>query len=134
MPTLIRTDFVAAVNEILTNGYLHGTPPLELILWRGADHVECRVKDRGSGQPDPAAGYRHHHSPARAGAGLWLARQLCDDLDIWRDHDTFTVRVATATTADRNRHASGAKARAEIAGIRTSLIHQRRGGGSRPGR
>jgi anti-sigma regulatory factor (Ser/Thr protein kinase) len=125
VPTLIRTDFVAAVNEVLTNGYLHGVPPLDVTLWATACRLECRVTDRGAGQADPVIGYRPSHSDKRAGAGLWLARQACDDIDMWCEDDTFTVRVATAITGDRNRQTAGAIARAETARIRAALIAQR---------
>ncbi|WP_433065254.1 ATP-binding protein [Dactylosporangium sp. CS-033363] len=121
--TLVRTDFAAAVNEILTNAYLHGRPPVDLTLWAGDGVVECRVSDRGDGQPDPTAGYRPRPSPTRAGAGLWLARQACDDLDIWRTADGLTVRAATAT--DRHRQHAGAIARAETARSRVALFTRR---------
>ncbi|WP_067509459.1 ATP-binding protein [Actinoplanes sp. TFC3] len=124
-PTLIRTDFVAAVNEILTNGYLHGAPPLQVTLWVGDQEVDCRVTDHGRGRPDPTAGYRARTSSRRAGAGLWLARQLCDDIDTWRHDGTFTVRAATSTAAPRNRQHNGAHARAETAHTRAALITAR---------
>ncbi|WP_433223320.1 ATP-binding protein [Dactylosporangium sp. CS-047395] len=121
--TLVRTDFVAAVNEILTNAFLHGRPPVELTLWAGEGAVECRITDRGDGRPDPTAGYRPRPSPTRAGAGLWLARQACDDLDMWRTDDGLTVRAATAT--DRPRQHAGAIARAETARSRADLFTRR---------
>ncbi|MBM2619397.1 ATP-binding protein [Actinoplanes sp. LDG1-06] len=126
LPALVRTDFVAAVNEIATNGYLHGAPPLEISLWITGDTIECRVTDHGPGVSDPTLGYRP--SPAsgrRAGAGLWLARQLCDDIDLWRAGDAFTVRAATAVTTRHNRTV-GALARAEIARARADLAVRRR--------
>ncbi|AGL14826.1 ATP-binding protein [Actinoplanes sp. N902-109] len=125
VPTLIRTDFVAAVNEILTNGYLHGAPPLELTLWAEGQTIDCRVTDHGTGRPDPTAGYRTADSSGRAGAGLWLARQLCDDIDMWRSNDTFTVRAATSAAPHRNRQHSGAHARAETARVRAALAADR---------
>jgi anti-sigma regulatory factor (Ser/Thr protein kinase) len=126
VPTLIRTDFVAAVNEVLTNAYVHGEPPLELAMWVEPGHLECRVTDHGPGRPDPVAGYEPTHPRDRAGAGLWLARQACDDIDMWRDGGTFTVRVATAVTGAGNSQTSGAIARAETARVRTALLAQRR--------
>ncbi|XVV12575.1 ATP-binding protein [Actinoplanes sp. CA-131856] len=118
LPTLIRTDFVAAVNELVTNGHLHGAPPLDLRLWITGDSVECRVTDHGPGRPDPMAGYLPTPGSGRSGTGLWLARQLCDDIDMWREKGIFTVRAATAISTDRNRHHAGAVARAETAQTR----------------
>jgi anti-sigma regulatory factor (Ser/Thr protein kinase) len=123
--TLIRTDFVAAVNEVLTNGYLHGEPPLRLTLWAGADRLECRVTDHGPGRTDPTAGYRPHDSATRAGAGLWLARQACDDLDMWLGDGVFTVRLATATAVGAGDRHAGALARAETARKRADLFARR---------
>ncbi|MDG6107457.1 ATP-binding protein [Dactylosporangium aurantiacum] len=84
VPTLIRTS-----------AYLHGEPPLRLALWARDGRLECRVTDRGPGHPDPTAGYHPQQDPRRAGAGLWLARQTCDDLDMWHTGAAFTVQVAT---------------------------------------
>ncbi|WP_430781539.1 ATP-binding protein [Actinoplanes sp. G11-F43] len=130
LPTLVRTDFVAAVNELVTNGHLHGAPPLGLRMWVTGDRVECRVTDHGPGVPDPVAGYRPNPGSRRSGAGLWLARQLCDDIDMWRAGRVFTVRAATAVSAERNRQHFGAVARAETARTRAGLAaertHQRR--------
>ncbi|MDR7279243.1 ATP-binding protein [Catenuloplanes atrovinosus] len=121
---LVRADFVAAVNEILTNAYLHGAPPLGLTLWADPDTVECRVTDHGPGRPDPTLGYRPRPNAGRAGAGLWLARQACDDLDMWRTDDTFTVRLSSTTRHHSHPH-SGALARAETAHTRTALLSRR---------
>ncbi|MET3425682.1 anti-sigma regulatory factor (Ser/Thr protein kinase) [Actinoplanes tereljensis] len=125
VPTLVRTDFVAAVNEVLTNAYLHGRPPLRLVLWAGADRIECRITDHGPGHDDPTAGYRPYDSATRTGLGLWLARQTCDDLDMWHGDGLFTVRlVTTLRIAGDLRHA-GAVARAEIAQARVDLFLRR---------
>jgi hypothetical protein len=60
--------------------------------------VLCAVTDQGPGFDDPLAGYapldtRHLD---RGGAGLWLARQCCDRLDMSTDPDGFTVRLSIA--------------------------------------
>ena len=132
VPTLVRTDFVAAVNEVLTNAYLHGRPPIDVVLWRHPEEVECRVTDRGLGHTDPTAGYRPtpatDTTPDRGGSGLWLARQACDDLETWRTATGFTVRLRTATSAERALERAGAIARAETAharALRIALRHRR---------
>ncbi|WP_410592794.1 ATP-binding protein [Amycolatopsis sp. lyj-23] len=119
VPTLLRTDFGAAVNEVLTNAHQHGAPPVHLKLWFAHGRLDCRITDHGPGAPDPAAGYRHERT------GLWLARQACDDLDVWRDDGGFTVRLATTVTAERNRQTAGARARAETARLRATVIARR---------
>lgn len=121
LPTLLRTDFAAAVNEVLTNAYRHGRPPVDVLLWADRTRAECRVTDHGPGFDDPSAGYH----PADGRAGLWLARQTCDDLDTWRGAGTFTVRLATTVpTGELVRH-DGALARAETAHSRARATQQR---------
>ncbi|WP_433222358.1 ATP-binding protein [Dactylosporangium sp. CS-047395] len=127
LPALVRADFVAAVNEILTNAYLHGAPPVDVALWAVADQVECRVTDRGPGLADPLAGYRPDRDDGRPRAriGLWLARQACDRIDMWHDEAGFTVRATTAVPATKILPAAGARARVEAAHTRATLLHRR---------
>lgn len=73
-----------AANEIFTNGLLHGGPPVLARIWRTPDSVICEVTDGGAGISNPFAGYE----PPRAedgpegGMGLWVARQLCDFVEL----------------------------------------------------
>ena len=89
---------------------LEATPPrlwahdvadfVGLRLWIGADRVVCTIDDHGAGFDDPFAGYgpAHGEDLSRGGMGLWLARQLCDHVDISGDRDgthvRLTIRVA----------------------------------------
>ncbi|MFD4636051.1 ATP-binding protein [Lentzea sp. NPDC058436] len=121
LPALARTDFVAAVSEVLTNAYLHGRPPVDVLLWVSPDSVECRITDGGRGFDDPGAGYRPAAGvadPRRTGAGLRLTRQTCDDLDTWRAPATFTVRLASTLSPAHDLYHSGATARVEAAQAR----------------
>ena len=69
-----------AVNEVTTNSLLHGRPPVRVTLWTDVGSLTCLVEDSGPGHLDPMTGYRH---PEGAGfMGLWVARQLVDDLVI----------------------------------------------------
>ena len=49
----------------------------------------CTISDQGPGFDDPFAGYgpAHGEDLSRGGMGLWLARQLCDHVDITHDDD-----------------------------------------------
>lgn len=111
LPALLRADFVVAVNEVLTNAHQHGAGPVDIAMWVSPVQVECRITDRGGGFNDAVAGYH----PSRAAAGLWLVRQTCDDLDMWRDAGTFTVRLVSAVAARSLTRPGGAVARAEAA-------------------
>jgi anti-sigma regulatory factor (Ser/Thr protein kinase) len=80
-----------------TNALRHGRPPVDLRLWADADRLVCTVTDRGAGLQDPFIGYGPAHGDdlSLGGMGLWLARQLCDHVDITRTGDGVRVRLTT---------------------------------------
>lgn len=69
-----------AVNEVTSNGLLHGRPPVRVTLWADLGSLTCLVEDCGPGGLDPMTGYRHPEGATSL--GLWAARQLVDDLEI----------------------------------------------------
>ncbi len=73
-------QFRVAVNEVTTNGLLHGGPPVRVTLWTAVGSLTCLVEDCGPGSLDPMTGYRHPEGPRHM--GVWVARQLVDDLVI----------------------------------------------------
>jgi anti-sigma regulatory factor (Ser/Thr protein kinase) len=73
-------DFITAMNEVLGNGLQHGRAPVELAVWVDTLNLTCRVTDCGPGIEDTLAGYRF--PDATSPKGLWLARQLCEDIII----------------------------------------------------
>ena len=91
-------DLHLAIDEIAANAVRHGGPPVQLSLWGSADRVVCTISDHGPGMADPFAGYGPAHGTdlSRGGMGLWLARQLCDHVDVIDDGPGLTVRLATA--------------------------------------
>jgi anti-sigma regulatory factor (Ser/Thr protein kinase) len=93
-PDLIE-DFLLAVDEMTSNALRHGGPPVSLRLWTADDRIVCSIRDRGPGFDDPFAGYGPAHGDdlSRGGMGLWLARQLCDHVDIASDDDGVAVRL-----------------------------------------
>jgi anti-sigma regulatory factor (Ser/Thr protein kinase) len=93
-------DFLLAVDEMTSNAVLHGRPPVTLRLWTSADRIVCSISDGGAGWDDPFAGYGPAHGDdlSRGGMGLWLARQLCDYVDIaTAGPDAAGVRVRLTT-------------------------------------
>jgi anti-sigma regulatory factor (Ser/Thr protein kinase) len=96
-PDLVE-DVHLAIDEIASNAVRHGAPPIQLTLWGSADRVVCTISDRGPGLADPFAGYGPAHGTdlSRGGMGLWLARELCDHVDVLDDGAGLTVRLATA--------------------------------------
>jgi anti-sigma regulatory factor (Ser/Thr protein kinase) len=104
-------DLVLAVNEMATNAVRHGEPPVTVRLWASADRLVCTVTDRGDGVSDPFTGFiwpgAHGQMPVR-GMGLWVARRLCDRVDLVKGPDDFTVRLVIErghTTPHPSRHA-----------------------------
>lgn len=89
-------DLVLAVNEVVTNAFLHGRPPVSLRGWSGRDGVLVAVQDRGAGIADDFAGVMPPLQDDRTlgGRGVPLAR-MCSDLMSFRlGADGFTVRLA----------------------------------------
>ena len=91
-------DLHLAIDEMSSNAVRHGGAPVQLRLWASADRVVCTISDRGPGMDDPFAGYGPAHGTdlSRGGMGLWLARQLCDHVDVIDEGAGLTVRLATA--------------------------------------
>jgi len=90
-------DFLLAVDEMTTNALRHGRPPVDLRLWADEKRLVCTVTDRGAGLQDPFIGYGPAHGDdlSLGGMGLWLARQLCDHVDITLTDDGVRVRLTT---------------------------------------
>jgi len=91
-------EFVIAVNEVMTNALQYGGPPITVRLHHEAGRWLCVVTDHGPGLRDPNAGVDSPlpGNPQAAGHGLWLARQLCDELTITcrPDRAGTTVRLS----------------------------------------
>ena len=98
LPTWTTGEFVFAASEIATNAIRHGRPPVRVRMWVTPNRLLCMVTDSGPGVDDPLAGYvPAHRDPARGGLGLWLARRLCDHIDLRRTPEGFTVCLKTGT-------------------------------------
>jgi anti-sigma regulatory factor (Ser/Thr protein kinase) len=91
-------DLHLAIDEMSSNAVRHGGRPVRLQLWASTDRVVCSISDSGPGMDDPFAGYGPAHGSdlSRGGMGLWLARQLCDHVDVIDDGPGLTVRLTTA--------------------------------------
>jgi serine/threonine-protein kinase RsbW len=94
LPERPRSDFVLAVNELVTNAVQHGGGRGGVRLWRTAGALWCEVSDQGPGIP-PNRLDRRWLPPATAsgGRGLWLVGRLCDDVAISTSDRGTTVRV-----------------------------------------
>ena len=86
------TGVVLAVSEIASNSVRHGGGRGELRVWTEGRSFVCEVSDRGH-ITSPLVGRVRPAPDAGAGAGLWLANQLCDLVQIRSSARGTTVRV-----------------------------------------
>jgi anti-sigma regulatory factor (Ser/Thr protein kinase) len=85
-------DLVLAVNEVATNAVEHGSPQAEIHLWATSGGLVCEVHDSGD-LHEPLPGLVAPHPADPRGRGVWIARQLCDLLHVWRDGTGTHVRM-----------------------------------------
>ena len=87
--------FVAAISEVLSNALQHGQSPVQVRLHTNGRGWLCVVTDHGPGMADPWTGVDSPlpANPQPVGIGLWLARQLCDQLTI-TTHPTGGARIS----------------------------------------
>jgi anti-sigma regulatory factor (Ser/Thr protein kinase) len=92
-----KHDLVLAVDEIATNAIRHGGGAGELTLWVSREKLWFRVADRGPGM--------HTSPPTKppsrrqiGGRGLWITRQVTDDMSIESGPDGTVVTAAINLT------------------------------------
>ena len=86
-------DFILAINEIATNAIRHGGGSADVRLWATERRVICEVHDSGTIADQPFLGFLRPDPRAERGHGLWIARQLCDLLEIHAGQPGTTVRM-----------------------------------------
>lgn len=88
-------DFVAAVNELLTNAVRHGGGRGHLALWRAGGAVVCEVTDAGGGMRGAGLTQGRPAPDQPGGRGLWLAGELTDAIEVVSGDDGTAVRIST---------------------------------------
>ena len=84
--------FVVAVNEIMTNAVHHGGGTGQVRLWLAGDRLICEVTDHGRGMRGRHSDGRQRPQPGTiSGWGLWLTREICDEMTI--DSDPTGTKV-----------------------------------------
>jgi serine/threonine-protein kinase RsbW len=92
-------DLLLIAHEMASNAIRHGGGRGRLRLWRRRDEVFCRVEDWGRGLAAGLNAGREIPAPgAASGRGLWLIRQLADDVHI-RTGPAGTAVTATVRLA-----------------------------------
>jgi anti-sigma regulatory factor (Ser/Thr protein kinase) len=85
-------SLVLAVNEIATNSLRHGGGRGELRAWTDGRSLVCEVSDQGY-ITQPLVGRLLPTLDSGIGAGLWLANQLCDLVQIFSSSTGTAVRI-----------------------------------------
>ena len=93
LPRWRAYEFTVAVSETAGNAVQHGRPPVTVLLWCTPRRVLCTVTDSGVGFDYPLSGYLSA-DPGRPGMGLYLTRQLTDQVNVCWTPEGFTVRLA----------------------------------------
>jgi anti-sigma regulatory factor (Ser/Thr protein kinase) len=92
-------DLVLIVNELASNVVTHGGGTGTLALWYADGFMHCQVSDDGPGMPDPVGvGTVATDPDTITGRGLWLIRQMSDQLEINSCPQGTTVTVAVSVT------------------------------------
>jgi anti-sigma regulatory factor (Ser/Thr protein kinase) len=84
MPDDRVDDVVLAVHELAANAIAHGAGRGRLRIWDGGGMLSCEIVDSGPKDPAAACGSSEVLDPwpAEDGHGLWLVRQIADQLDL----------------------------------------------------
>lgn len=85
-------ELVLSVHEIATNSIRHGGGAGMLRLWRTSESLVCEVQDAGR-IADPAIGRVAPGASAAESRGVWIARQLCDLVQIRSGASGTQVRM-----------------------------------------
>ena len=108
IPAERATDIVIALHELAANAIRHGAGSGRLRIWDRVGALYCRVDDGGPAATRPAAAHGGGADgnagenladrwPREPGHGLWLARQVADQLTL-RSDSRGTMAVITFTT------------------------------------
>jgi anti-sigma regulatory factor (Ser/Thr protein kinase) len=86
------TAIVQAVNELATNSLQHGGGQGELHTWTDGQSLVCEVSDHGH-ITSPLAGRLPPSPETTDSAGLWLANQLCDLVQVYSSPGRTAIRL-----------------------------------------
>ena len=93
LPPARVAEVVLATHEVAMNALTHGRGRGAVRVWQENDELVCEVEDRGPGIADPDAGVDPPDPGNPRGRGLWIARQLCQALEIESAEPGARVRL-----------------------------------------
>ncbi len=92
LPEHRAIDLVLAVSEVAANTVRHAKSPGSLKIWHDTQEIICQIHDEGIIHDTPA-GLRKPSMDAMGGHGLWIVRQVCDDVEMHSDESGTTIRL-----------------------------------------
>jgi anti-sigma regulatory factor (Ser/Thr protein kinase) len=92
LPEQRAIDLVLAVSEVAANTIRHAKSAGSLKIWYDDEEIVCQLEDEGL-ISDPLAGQRQPSLDAMGGHGLWIVRQVCDEVDMRSDETGTTIRL-----------------------------------------
>lgn len=87
------SDVELAANEIAGNGARHADGLVTVRTWSPPGEFVCELSDTGPGIGDRFAGYATPQPAKSGGWGLWIARRVCDTIEIRSSAAGTTVRL-----------------------------------------
>jgi anti-sigma regulatory factor (Ser/Thr protein kinase) len=84
---------VLAAHEVAMNALTHGLGHGAVRVWAESGELVCEVEDHGPGLADPLMGSERPDTRRTHGRGLWIARQLCDRVEIESAPGSTLVRL-----------------------------------------
>jgi anti-sigma regulatory factor (Ser/Thr protein kinase) len=100
-------DFVIAVSEIAANTVRHARTQGSMEIWSEAGEIVCEMRDGGVIADPASAGRLPPSADANGGHGLWLARQICDRMDLHSDGNGTIIRLHMALPPRQARDSPG---------------------------
>ena len=95
------TDFVIAVSEIAANTVRHARSSGSIRIWSDGGEIICEMHDSGVIADPASAGRQPPSADANGGHGLWLVRQICDEVELRSDSGGTTIRMRMALPPPR---------------------------------
>jgi anti-sigma regulatory factor (Ser/Thr protein kinase) len=87
-------ELLLAVHEVAANALTHGGGTALARLWTDERRFVCDIDDEGAGLSETTAGYVPPDPAGERGRGLWLARQVCDLVEVLSRAGTTRVRLS----------------------------------------
>ena len=81
---------ILAASEAVTNGWIHGRPPVLLRAWARQGQVTVAVSDNGDG-PHPLVGMLAEPADSASGRGMWMVHLLLPEVHHRCDEEGYTI-------------------------------------------